>query len=132
MHLEGVAEQQKLASQLQIDKQELEMNLARKEDEMRYLRASFEKQAEISYDRRQKLRDERIKTYLDSQVMKYLIHHNSAQVGEPSGERSASVDQDMVELTRQFCNLQIELDHEKQKSSQVSAENEGNIRIIDE
>ena len=99
---------------------------------MRYLRASFEKQAEISYDRRQKLRDERIKTYLDSQVMQYLIHHNSAQVSEPNGERSAAVDQDMVELTRQFCNLQIELDHEKQKSSQISAENEGNVRIIDE
>ena len=48
--------------------------------------------------------------------MQYLIHHNSAQVSEPSGERSAAVDQDMVELTRQFCNLQIELDHEKQKS----------------
>ena len=95
-----MAEQQRLASQLQIDKQELEMNLARKEDEMRYLRASFEKQAEISYDRRQKLRDERIKTYLDSQVMQYLIHHNSAQVSEPNGERSAAVDQDMVELTR--------------------------------
>ena len=108
------------------------MMLARKEDEMRYLKAGLEKQAEISYDKRQKLRDERIKTYFDSQVMKYLISHNSKHVSDLSGERNPSVDQDMVELTRQFCNLQIELDHAKQRNEQIHSENDGNIKIVEE
>lgn len=131
-HFEKMTEKDRLASQLQIDKQELEMKLRRKEEEMKYLRGSIEKQAEIEYDRRQKLRDEKIKTYFDTQVMKYLIRHNSESVEMGAAGQRSTVDQDMIELTRQFCNLQIELDHEKQKIAQISAANDGNVKIIEE
>lgn len=72
---------------------------------MRHLRASIEKQAEIEYDKRQKLRDERIKTYFDTQVMKFLIQHNSQSVEMNATGQRSTADQDMIELTRQFCNL---------------------------
>lgn len=104
-----MAEQDKLMNQLHLDKKRMEMTTLSKEDEMKYFRNSIMKQAEMDYDQRQKLRDEKIKTYFDTQVMKYLIQHNSQSM-ETSGLRS-TVDQDTIELTRQFCSLQIELDH---------------------
>jgi len=104
-----MAEQDKLMNQLHLDKKRMEMTTLSKEDEMKYFRNSIMKQAEMDYDQRQKLRDEKIKTYFDTQVMKYLIQHNSQSM-EASGLRS-TVDQDTIELTRQFCSLQIELDH---------------------
>jgi len=104
-----MAEQDKLMNQLRLDKKRMEMTTLSKEDEMKYFRNSIMKQAEMDYDQRQKLRDEKIKTYFDTQVMKYLIQHNSQSM-EASGLRS-TVDQDTIELTRQFCSLQIELDH---------------------
>ena len=104
-----MAEQDKLMNQLHLDKKRMEMTTLSKEDEMKYFRNSIMKQAEMDYDQRQKLRGEKIKTYFDTQVMKYLIQHNSQSM-EASGLRS-TVDQDTIELTRQFCSLQIELDH---------------------
>ena len=47
-----------------------------KDVEINNLKKSFQKRAEIEYDERQNLRDEKIKSYVDSQVMKYLIQNN--------------------------------------------------------
>lgn len=66
---------------------------------MKFLRDSVQQQAELDYDRRQNLRDEKIKTYLDTQVMKYLIHHNNQSINNSAGA-SLSVDKDTIELTR--------------------------------
>jgi hypothetical protein len=76
------------------------------------------KQAEIDYDSRQKLRDEKIKAYFDSQVMKYLINHNNQNLSSLAPSNSSQVESDTIELTRQFCELQLQLDGQNQRIEQ--------------
>ena len=77
-----------------------------KEKDLKYLKESLAKQAEIDYDSRQQLRDDKIKSYFDEQVMKYLINHKSRSMeGNAQKEHTSTVDEDTIELTRQFCNL---------------------------
>ena len=77
-----------------------------KENDLRYFQESLAKQAEIDHDSRQKLRDDKIKSYFDEQVMKYLVNQKSQSM-EANAEREqrSTVDEDTIELTRQFCNL---------------------------
>ena len=77
-----------------------------KENDLNYFKESLVKQAEIDHDSRQKLRDDKIKSYFDEQVMKYLINQKSQSMGaHVEREQQSSVDEDTIELTRQFCNL---------------------------
>ena len=60
-----------------IEQEQLRRSMKHKEDELEFYKDSLVKQAEIDYDSRQKLRDEKIKAYFDSQVMKYLIKNSN-------------------------------------------------------
>jgi len=77
-----------------------------KENDLNYFKESLAKQAEIDHDSRQKLRDDKIKSYFDEQVMKYLINQKSQSMeANVEREQQSTVDEDTIELTRQFCNL---------------------------
>ena len=47
---------------------------------MKYFRGSLLKQAESTYDQRQKLRDEKLKSYVDSEVMKAFFRLRAQEI----------------------------------------------------
>lgn len=54
------------------------------------------KKAELEYDKRQTLRDEKLKQWMDSQVLQHLFMADQSE-----GE--------VADLTSKFCELQVEL-----------------------
>ena len=89
-----------------------------RDEEIKFYKDSIIKKAEIEYDQRQKLRDEKIKNYFDSQVMKYLI------------SSSSTLENDTIELTRQFCNLQLQIDQQSQEIQSLTIQNQSHEKQI--